>query len=201
MKSAANLPKNYKPFQVIDFKHNHRLGMKSNFFSVGICIALYYLIFKIAPYFGASLKGYDQFSPYFVAVGAVVCYAVHELIHGVVMALLCRDPLPKFRADGFFAYVGSKAFFDCGSYLLISFAPIVTIVLVLCLIVVIMGIEMFWSAALLIIFNLATAAGDFIVAFHLLYKMPVDTMVQDLGVTRVFFSASPDVTPIPLKKL
>jgi len=201
MKSAASLPSNYKPFSIIDTKHNHRLGMKVNFLACGICIVMYYVLFKIAPYFGASLKGYDQFSPYFVAVGAVICYIMHEVIHGVAMGILCRETRPKFRADGFFAYASSQAFFDFSSYMIISFAPIVLSILVLCLIVLIMGIEMFWSAALLIIFTLATAASDFYVAFQMFYKMPVDVMVQDLGVTRVFFSASPEVTPIALKKL
>lgn len=201
MKSAASLPKSYKPFEVIDIKHNHRLGMKVNFFAVGICIALYYALFKIAPYFGASLKGYDQFSPYFVAVGAVVCYVAHEMIRGISMALLCREVPPNFKADGLLAYCGSHAFFDCGSYLLILFAPTVITLLVLCLIIVILGVDMFWSCALLMIFTMATAAGDLFVAFRLFYKMPTDVMVQDLGVARVFFSASPDVTPLALKKI
>lgn len=200
MKSAAHLPNSFKPFAVIDTKHNHRQGMKVNFLSCGLCIALYYALFKIAPYFGASLKGYDQFSPYFVAVGAVVCYVVREVLRGVMMGILCHDPMPKARADGFFAYAGSQAFFDRASYMIISFAPILISLLVLCLIVVVMGVEMFWSAALLAIFVIATAGSDFFVAFQMYFKMPDDLMVQDLGVTRVFFSASPDVKPIPLKK-
>lgn len=201
MKNTAQLPSQYKPFQIVDLKQNSRLSLKVNFIAVGLCLFLYVLAFRIAPYLGASIRGFDQFSIYFVLVGAVIYFVLHEICHGLAMELLCRGSAPKFRSYGFLAYVGCKSFYNRVSYLLISFAPIFIAAVVLVLIVLIGGSEMYWSAALLMILNLASAAGDLYVAYLMYIKMPEDTMVQDLGVTRVFFSASRDVTPLPLKKL
>ena len=201
MKNSLTLPGGYRPFRIVDFKRDNRLSLKVNFIAVGLCLLLYVLAFKLAPRLGASLRGFDQFSIPFVVVGAVVYYVLHELIHGLAMGLLCKGCSPKFRAYGLLAYVGNQAFYTRDSYLLISFAPILAAAVVLAAIVLVLGAEMYWSAALLMILNLASAAGDIYVAYLMYCKMPGDTMVQDLGVTRIFFSASKDVEALPLKKL
>ena len=91
------------------------------------------------------------------------------------------------------------AYYSRSSYLLISFAPIVVWGVVLAVLPLLLGSGMYWSASLLQILNLAGAVGDIYVAVAML-RMPSDTLVQDIGVVRVFLSASDRVTPLPTKK-
>ena len=199
MKNTQQLPKGYRPFRIIDYKRNNSLSVKINFLAIGVCSLLYILTFRMAPMFGASAQGLDQISVPFIVIGAILYFPLHELIHGLAMALLCRKPVPKFRADGILAYAGSMAYYSRSSYLLISFAPIVVWGVVLAVLPLLLGSGMYWSASLLQILNLAGAVGDSYVAVAML-RMPSDTLVQDIGVVRVFLSASDRVTPLPTKK-
>lgn len=188
MKSDSTLPNGYNVFYIIDLKKDYRLSLAVNFIAVGICSVLYFIGFQIAPLAGASRLGVDQISVSFLLIGLVLYYIFHEFTHALVMGIFCRKPFPRFRSYGIFAYAGSQAFFDKSAYFIISFAPILLIGAILSGILIWAGTELFWSAYLLQIVNLASSSGDLFLAWKL-HKMPVDTLIQDIGITKTFYTA------------
>lgn len=123
----------------------------------------------------------------------IVLYVIlHEAAHGVVMKLLgCRKL--NYVFSGLYISAGCREFFTKWAYILIDLAPVVLLGLVLNLLCVVVPYSWYWIFYMLQILNIAGAAGDYYIAYHLL-SFDKSILVCDAG-THIIVYAPQEVPP------
>ena len=196
MKSYVSLPVGYQPSEQLDLLHNRRQL---------ILVTVLNLVITVLMIAGAVLRGHAiHFSSLgmgnfllkvFLCLAGIALYMVlHELVHGLVIALCGAKPFYGF--GGGYAYAGSKSYFSRVAYIGIALAPVILWGIVLALLLPLLPEGWFWVGYLIQVMNIGGAAGDYYVTVRIL-GMPADTLVQDTGIAMSFFTRTklPDEPP------
>ena len=123
-----------------------------------------------------------------IMFGGILYVILHEVTHGLVIKITSGFEV-QYGLASFAAYAGNKnAFFDKKSYIFIALAPVVIFGLIFLLASIILPFSWFWVCVILQALNISGAVGDIYVTYITL-KMPKDLLVNDLGISMIFYSA------------
>ena len=182
MKSVTQLPEGYREILQVDLQKNKKLALLVNGLSLLIAVPAVLLGLWLVPIQTVFLGP----TPYLIKclvflVGVIAYMILHELVHGVCMKYFCKAEV-HYGYTGLYAYVGSPAYFDKRSYIIIALAPVVLWGIVLLVLSCVVDSAWFWCVYLIQICNLSGAAGDIYVTYKF-SKLPKDILVQDAGVS------------------
>lgn len=182
MKNALQLPENYHEILKMDMQTDKRPARIVNAVSAVTVIAMTALgnwLIPLTVLFASDNPALIAVRLLTAAAGTVLYLFLHEPIHGIFMEKLSGAGT-KYGITGIFAYAGSEAYFNKRSYLVISLAPVIICGIALTLLCCVIPDSVFWIIYFIQTVNLASAVGDFYVAWVVL-RMPEDILIQDTG--------------------
>lgn len=192
MKNRTTLPEGYRPILSLDLQKNKRQMLTVSIIGTVIAIVMLGVALPFVPLstlFDMS-AGLGMYALRFgvLLVGMVAYIILHELVHGILMRAL-SGVKPHYGFTLMYAYAGSDAYFNKGSYLLIALAPVVLWGAVLAVINALVPTAWFWVVYLIQMTNLSGAGGDIYVTFKFA-RLPRDILVRDTGVAMTVFAPS-----------
>lgn len=122
--------------------------------------------------------------PVFVIILSVIGFiVVHELVHLIFISIFSKGKI-KVRIKIPTIAVGSEAYFDKIQYVIIALAPVIVLGLInlLCLLM----LDDKFIYAILLILNLATASGDYILVYNALKQSKNSYFVDTAEETKVY---------------
>lgn len=178
------LPPHYRLERTIDLAQDKQLNVLIQFCFVLITGVL------IGLAFWADLPLSSTLHPLFsflITMGLVLVYmALHEAMHAVFITIFSRTR-PVYRIRFPFLTVGSEAYFNRRSFIIIALAPVTIWGAVLISLLTIVPDYLFLSVFIVAIVNFAGSAGDYIQAFIALTS-PAETFFQDSGKATALFT-------------
>lgn len=120
------------------------------------------------------------------AAGAVLYLLLHEPFHGFFMKRLSGAGV-KYGFTGLFAYVGSEAFFNKKSYMMISLMPAAVWTMALAVLCFTSPASVFWIFYFMQTVNLSAAVGDLYVSC-IVAGLPADILIRDSGVSLTVYA-------------
>ena len=138
----------------------------------------------------ADLPLSNSLNPLFsflITVGLVLVYmALHEAMHAVFIKIF-SDSRPVFRIRFPFLSVGSEAYFNRRSFIIIALAPATIWGVVLISLLVVVTNFLFLSVFILVVVNFAGSAGNYVQAYIALTSS-ANTLFQDNGKATALFT-------------
>src|SRR5690606_32150798 len=129
----------------------------------------------------------NPFLSFLITVVLVFVYiALHESVYSVFIQIFCRS-CPAYRIRFPFLSVGSEAYFNRRSFIIIALAPVTIWGAALISLLALVPNPLFLSVYILMIVNFAGSAGDYIQAYIALTS-PADTLFQDNGKATALFT-------------
>lgn len=189
--NTLTLPQNYQILRTVDLQKDKKTAILVNGLAVVLSLFFFVLGFFFSDSFSLTVRRGSLFAMgaklFFLLVGMVAYFILHELVHGVCIRLF-SGVRPQYGFTGLYAFAGSdKAYFDKKSYLVISLAPVVLWGIVLAAACMLVPSSFFWPVYLIQIVNLSGAAGDLYVT-GLLVRAPKEILIQDVGVAMTVYA-------------
>lgn len=188
MKGISQLPEGYHEIFRIDLQKDKKPGLIVNAGSVVIFIVLALLGQRIVPFsaaLAADSPAFHLVRLFTAAAGTALYLFLHEMTHGILMQVLGKERT-GYGFAGMFGYAKNSAYFHKKSYIIISLTPVMIWGIVLGILCALMPVSLFWIAYFWQMVNIASAAGDFYVAW-IAVRMPADALIQDQGVSFAVF--------------
>lgn len=190
MNNTLTLPEGYVLQEHIDLQKDKKLMGIVNGLALAVMTVLAVIGHMIVPISRLYSVGGDMGGMLVrvgtLLVGYIVYMVLHELTHGVCMKHFSGARV-KYGFTGMYAWAGSEAYFNKGSYIVIALAPIVVLGILLAVLNVFVSEEWFWVVYFIQIGNLSGAAGDLYVTARFA-KYPKDILIRDSGVAMSVYS-------------
>ena len=175
--NTLSLPPHYNMERTIDLAQDKHLNVL-----IQSCFVLITgILIGLALWTGLPLSStLNPFLSFFITVVLVLVYmALHETMHAVFIKIFSRSR-PAYRIRFPFLSVGSEAYFNRRSFIVIALAPVTIWGAALISLLALVPNPLFLSVYILMIVNFAGSAGDYIQAYIALTS-PADTLFQDNG--------------------
>ena len=181
--NSVTLPADYQAIRKVNLSEDKQINQMIQFCFVFITGLL--IIFAL--WFGLPLStGTNPFFSFLITVVLVLIYmAFHELTHAVFIKIFSHSR-PSFTVRFPFLSVGSQAYFNRKSFLVIALAPGLLWGTVLIILLFLVPDRIFLSLYILLIVNFAGSSGDYIQAY-IAFKSPAETLFQDNGKETTLF--------------
>ena len=174
--------------------NSKRIGLVFNLVSIALCAVVIFVSLAIFKIFESSPNPIFVFIGVFAGIVLMLAYMVlHELVHGIAYKISTGERL-KFGISWSCAYCGVPNIYVYRKYALLAvLAPVVlfTVIfmplMVLCILLTggcrsEIATASYYALSVLLGMNIGGSAGDFYLAFLLLFKIKgKDTLIRDTG--------------------
>ena len=182
MNNVPSLPPNYTLQSSYDLK-SPQMNLIIQLIFLGIAGIMVGAAFLFAWIPSSSLHGFVVAA---ITIGLVLVYmSLHELTHGVVLALLSKTP-SRYAFRFPFLTTGSMSYYNKKSFILVCLAPSVLWGMILGLLLAVVPSDYRLILYIVLGLNLAGSAGDYLQVF-LVCKTKPEGLIQDDGsITRIY---------------
>ena len=191
MHSYKSLPAGYTELFQLDLQKNRHDAVVVNVLAVILALVFAVIMHLFVPATvildDLDAKDSTYFLKLMVLLVAYVLYIVlHELTHAAVMRYFGAQKV-RFGFTGMYAYAGSEEdYFDRFSYRLVAAAPLVVWGVVFLILQCAVPRGWYWIVGLLQLGNIAGAAGDIYVIWHV-SRQKETILVRDSGLAMTIF--------------
>ncbi len=207
MKATRVLPSDYRPRATLDLTQSKTamagaivLGIVL-LFAVAWFLVLFIRLLRPAALEGLAFRNMLTVTPdgtlslglpiVEIAVALVVMLPVHEMVHGLFFWWFAGQR-PRFGVKGLFLYAAAPpdVYFPRNQFLIVGLAPLVLLTLVGLSLILIAPVGAVSMLSLFVIFNVAGAAGDVVMALRFLPYSP-DSLIQDQDTGVIVYGPEP----------
>lgn len=184
---TKELPENYIEVYSIDAK-NVKIGIIMNFVALAITLAIFIPLFIVSDL--STISNYSLTHLFFTLVGLVMCFILHELIHGLAYKVTTAQKL-TFGLSWSCAFCGvPDVYVTRKTAIFALLAPFISfsIVFIIALILFYSNSTIFLSIAFIFALHTGGCAGDLYVFLLFLFKFKDNRiLMNDTGPKQTFY--------------